>query len=109
MKVFRWHMPLCIMTVGLVGFLGPALAHEGTSHFNFSGYWEGINSEDGAVTHLSISHMMETDVPEIPETPDNPEGPEIPIIPDIPENPDVPNIPDEPENPDVPEAPEECS
>ena len=46
-------------------------------------------------------------IPDTPVTPDEPEIPDTPVTPDEPEIPDTPVTPDEPEIPDTPETPDE--
>ena len=46
------------------------------------------------------------DVPETPSKPDNPDVPDAPETPSEPDNPDVPEVPDVPSEPDIPDAPE---
>ena len=101
MRTIGWYLPLLIMMLFLLGPWGVALAHlDGTNGFNYVGYWEGIDPEDGVVGHLSITHMMEGEPPEITEIPENPQEPETPLVPETPE---IPDTPEDPEDPEIPE------
>ncbi len=44
--------------------------------------------------------------PELPEVPDDPDDPELPEDPDEPDDPELPEDPDEPDDPELPEDPE---